>query len=457
MQQGFQLQPNSHQQIFPQFITGQNLQRQSFQQQNFPFNFAAQNLPHPNHTVSPSHMEVSSNVHNQPLTPGVSVQTQATKDTVRWSSLGAPNHEELEEQGESDSSQDEHEVGQEEEDRSEDEDAQGKTRKCSFADQVRLLQSFLPNSVGVSTSTKTIRTEADLVFGGEEDETEDLILLESSAVRSELQKVQAYARNHTTGESVLDQGPKEVPDFPRALPCGKFLKLRQPPFPKTAAIKNLAIPKNRLSLTHEDLLLAKGKGQHSINLTDKTVSEWEEAARRGLESLSIMDSFFGATLKSVFKKTKGGVEVNQDINPKQVEILKNQVSENLKFASHVMATLHTNLVMARREGVLKNSEVNSDKKASLRAMPPGKSLFDEHVHSVIKSQAELIRDLACQTSSAAKRPSSSKTGHGSSHTPPKKAAYQKSYKGKGGRSASSTSGKAKQHSKPKSSNKQSNL
>ena len=124
---------------------------------------------------------------------------------------------------------------------------------------------------------------------------------------------------------------------------------------------------------------------------------------------------------------------------------------------HVMATLHTNMVMARREGVLANSDVNTDKKASLRALPPGKSLFDKHVHSVIKSQAELMRDLACQSS---KRQAPSKAAHGSSHTPAKKAAYQKPYKGKGGRTGGSAGEKFKPQNKPKSSsnnNKQQNL
>ena len=450
MQQHNFQQQNQQQQNFLQYYNGQNLpQPLSFAQQNFPQNSTAQNFPQQT-AASASHTEA----HSQPLSPAPFDQARATKHAARRSALGAPNHEELEDQGESDSSQgDEQEEGEE----SDEEDAQGKPTKCSFADQVRLLQTILPNAVGASTSTKTIRTEADLVFGGEEEEKEDLILLESGAIRSELQKVQAFARNHTTGESVLNIGPKEVPDFPRALACGKFLKLRQPPFPRTAAFKHDAIPKNRLSLTSEDLLLSKGKTHQTINLSDKTVGDWEEAARRGLESLSIMDSFFGATLKSIFSKSKGGVEVNQNINPKQVEILKNQVSENLKFSMHVMATLHTNMVMARREGVLANSDVNTDKKASLRALPPGKSLFDEHVHSVIKSQAELMRDLACQSS---KRQAPSKAAHGPTHTPAKKAAYQKPYKGKGGRTGGSAGGKFKPQNKPKSSsnnNKQQNL
>ena len=93
-----------------------------------------------------------------------------------------------------------------------------------------------------------------------------------------------------------------------------------------------------------------------------------------------------------------------------------------------------------------------------RALPPRKSLFDEHVHPVIKSQAELMRDLACQTPNSAKRPSTSKVTHVAAHSPAKKVAHNKSYKGKGGRNSDSVKGKAKQQNKSKSmSSKQSNL
>ena len=178
--------------------------------------------------------------------------------------------------------------------------------------------------------------------------------------------------------------------------------------------------------------------------------------RRGLESLSIMDSFFGATLKSIFcKNEKGVAEVRQvqDIDPKEVNLLQRQVSENLKFSAHVMATLHTNVVMARRDAVLADSDLNSERKTSLRVLPPGKSLFDERVHSVIKSQADLMRDLACQAPRPSKRPSSSRTTHGSAHTPAKKAAYHKpsNSKGQKGGTPSGPGSRKFKPQKPKSS------
>ena len=171
-----------------------------------------------------------------------------------------------------------------------------------------------------------------------------------------------------------------------------------------------------------------------------------------MESLSIMDSFFGATLKSIFKKGANGVEVNQELNPLEIQRLVGQVSDNLLFTAHTMAVLHMNIVMARREAVLTDSDMSSEKRASLRALPTEKSLFGEHVHSVIKSHADLMRDLACQAPRPHKKPASSRsTQDTASGSSAKRQAFSKPHKSaRGGRSAQSGSGKAKPQDKPKS-------
>ena len=465
------------------FVPVQNLQPPNFAQQNFAF---AQNFPQsfpqqnfPQDFAQQQHFLQNFAQHNpaqnaymykKPLPAGQPAQSKVTRNPVHahQSALGGPDLDVLEDQRESDCSSDGEQGVQEE---SDEEDAQSKKMKLSFDDKVGLLHTILPKAVGKTSFTKSVRTEADMVFEEEEgeEEDEDLILLESNAIKSELRKVQAFARNPPIGKrkmpepTDLNLDPKEVPDFPRAYHSGKFLKLRQPPFPRTAAFRHDAIPEDALALTPEDLLLSKarGQGQRTVSLPDKTLRDWEDFARRGLESLSIMDSFFGATLKSIFSKNeKGAVEVKQDIDPKEVNLLQSQVSENLKFSAHVMATLHTNVVMARRDAVLADSDLNSDRKTSLRVLPPGKSLFDERVHSVIKSQAELVRDLACQAPRPQKRPSSSKTTHGSAHTPAKKATYHKpsNSKGQKGGTPSGPGSRKFKPQKPKSSsNKNQNL
>ena len=331
-----------------------------------------------------------------------------------------------------------------------DEENTTKSAKSSFADKVAILQTVLPDSVGTASSSKSILTEADKIFGNSLDDKETVVLLESAAVQAELKKVQASARDSITGEEELNLGPKEVPDFPRALPCGKFLKSRPPPFPKRGAIKHVVIPEATLGVSAEDLLLSKGKGQRNVVIPDKAFHSWEETARRGLESISVMDSFFGGTLKSIFRSGPNGIEVNQELGTQEIQHLVSQVSNNLLFAAHAMATLHTNIIMARREAILSDSAIPAEKRASLRALPPGKTLFDEHVHSVIKSHAELMRDLSFQAPKAPKRPAPARAPHESSQGPPRKK-QQFSKVQKSQRGARSGSGShAKSQAKPKS-------
>ena len=167
--------------------------------------------------------------------PQATTHKQPKCTVTRQSSLAAPNPEEVEDQGEYSDCSVTNEGDQEW--CSDDEETVTRSTKFSFAEKVALLQSVSPASVGVSTSCRNICTEADKIFGGPQEEKESVILLESEAVRAELLLAQAYARTQSQGDTSLSLGPKEVPDFPKALPCGKFLRTRQPPFPKKIAVE----------------------------------------------------------------------------------------------------------------------------------------------------------------------------------------------------------------------------
>ena len=329
------------------------------------------------------------------------------------------------------------------------EDNTSKILKKSFADKVSFLHTVSPRLVSTVCKDTDIQTEADKIFDRSSSDEPALVLLESGAVKGELKKAQALAMDtSSTKVQECTLGRREVPDFPRALPCGRFLKIRQPPFPKKS-IQLDSIPEASLSVSAEDLLLSKKeKGQRNVVVSDRGMVLWEEAARRGLESVSVIDSFFGGTLNSIFKKGENGVEVRQDLDPKEVQILSDQVSDNIRFIAHTMATLHTNIVMARRDAVLADSSIPTEKRASLRVLPPHKTLFDEHVQPVIKAHADLMRDLSFQPSKQMKRPAT-KGGHESAHSAPKK--KQTFSKPKFQKGARSGGGNSNKNSQPKAS------
>ena len=287
----------------------------------------------------------------------------------------------------------------------------------SFKDKVEILAEILPDRVEAVEGKKVTLTEADRVFLGDSglSTPDSSILLESPSVGAEVKAALAAIQDGGSG-GASDPILKAPYDLPRALSLGSFPKTRFPPFPRKENFKHVSIPQTSLRISTDDVRFArsisvtpKGHTSHSAILSDIRLKTWEETARQGLESMSLLDTFFGAVLKTVFKRNEdGSLQVNQDVDPATVQSLVATVSENLTFSSHSLATLHANFVLARRDAVLADSTIPEESKSTVRALPFENTLFGSDMTTVVKSQAEKVssyRTLAAEIAPrASKRP-----------------------------------------------------
>ena len=262
----------------------------------------------------------------------------------------------------------------------------------SFAESVRLLGVYRPSAVEEAPTKESFLTAADEICGTSASKSSSdptFLLKESRAVGGELLAVQSYVRDTTSAETKVPTNLSQV-DFPWALPLGKYTSARRCPV-TDASFQNDVIPSQTLNMSSDDDLLKKGSQGGKVSLSDKTLSSWEKTARSGLLSLSALDSFFGGVLSQVWDGNQ-----TQEVNPEHFLQMVQQVSCNLKFAAHAMASLHTNCILARREALLGKSTVikTPGKKATLRSLPPKEThLFSGIIRQTLSEQAELAASL----------------------------------------------------------------
>ena len=116
-------------------------------------------------------------------------------------------------------------------------------------------------------------------------------LRESSMVATAVRRVQEEARACNT-----EATPQSVLDFPGALPSRKLFRPGKPLFMKGVPLSHLAIPSATLHLSQDDMLLIPersclSKSPRLACIPEQSLANWEEMARRGLESTSVMGSF----------------------------------------------------------------------------------------------------------------------------------------------------------------------
>ena len=194
-----------------------------------------------------------------------------------------------------------------------------------------------------------------------------------------------------------------IPNFPEALPCGKFLRADRFPTggrgPSNRYFAHSHIPSATLSLSQEDLLLTGGSSSTKPETTIplKAFADNEEIARRALESCSIIDSFLGGLFTAISDPNADHFQLSQEADPETILSFATMINDTLKFVSGSLAKLHVNNVLVRRDAILtRSSAVKSHQtRSSLRHVPPiAGSLFSGSVQPTIKHQAEVRRDLA---------------------------------------------------------------
>ncbi|KAL8607181.1 hypothetical protein ACOMHN_009575 [Nucella lapillus] len=187
--------------------------------------------------------------------------------------------------------------------------------------------------------------------------------------------------------------------------CGKFLKPEKLPFSRKACIVHDLIPGTALALSQEDLLLLQEEScsqQRQAVLSERCLTEWEETERRGLEAVSVMDSFLGGLVLVLYDPDHTQFKLRHSPDPAAVVPFIQSMAEGLKYSADAFARLHMISVLARRDAVLSASQVTRfhSCRASLRALlvRPG-SLFGNHVQATLgarrrsKGISPFIQDL----------------------------------------------------------------
>ena len=123
---------------------------------------------------------------------------------------------------------------------------------------------------------------------------------------------------------------------------GKFLKPEKLPFSRKQVLQRGVIPDSALPLSQEDLLLLPERSRSAPRtacLSDRCLSDYEETARRGLESISIMDTFLGGLVSSLKDPASDTFTLRASPDPSAIVLFIQSMSEGLKYAAGAFSTL----------------------------------------------------------------------------------------------------------------------
>lgn len=227
-------------------------------------------------------------------------------------------------------------------------------------------------------------------------QSKPLALQESAMVSAAVRK--AFAAS-SRSDVVPVSG--SLPDFPQALPVGKFLRPKAFELSGNLGLGGLvassSVPVSTLAVSQEDLLLAASPVPRVVSIPERAVIDNEEIARRALVSCTLADSFLGGLVSAIGIPGSQPFELRQDIDARDVYDFALTLSHVLRFMTSSFARLHLNQILARRDALLASSPSVRDARVrtSLRHVPLStSSLFSGQVQPLVRRQAEVSRDLA---------------------------------------------------------------
>ena len=264
----------------------------------------------------------------------------------------------------------------------------------SLASAIRRLAIISPEAVTSAQPSTAHLSAAERKMGCSAKTEAGSLLCESPMVVEALQAAMVKVRGQ-------DEPPVagSMPNLPSALPCGTFLTAKGHRMSNKKLLSSNALPSGKLKSTREDSLLVREseKSSYSLEVKEKSFSEFEELTSAGLQSVSVMDSFLGGLVSVVSDDSSDSFSVKPDFDSADFTSFVQALSAGLKSTAAILASLHLNMVLCRRDALLqKSSSVkNARCRAALRAVPLHQSaLFgNDHVSSMIHSLAESKRDL----------------------------------------------------------------
>ena len=310
----------------------------------------------------------------------------------------------------------------------------------SFVDAIQRLSLIDPEAVVSSVpvpSTHLSAAQRAMGLKGVVKKSQSKLLKESSAVVEKLQEVWVKARGQVEPPTVGC-----APCMPGALSCGTFVT-KSDVLPGGKFVSQEILPYTKLQVGREDLLLvdsSQAKLSRSVEIKDKTLSDFEHLAACGLSALSAVDSFMGGLVCSVVDTSAPEFTVKQDVNKEDFHAMVDAMSESMKMTASALSALHANLVLTRRDALLVKSKVVLDAagRASLRSVPLHNSaLFgNDHITPAIHKLAETRRDIVMATPHAARPslPSQQGRGRGTHSTHSQRSHSSPASTGRGGKS-----------------------
>ena len=304
----------------------------------------------------------------------------------------------------------------------------------TIREAIPLLLDNFPEMAGTSTPVEDAgRSLSDMALGLSSVESERQTLKESGFVSEALSQAMAAVRGskrNARGGVSADN----VPKYPSALQCGRFLPMDRLNF-YNSIVDRHSIPDGPLKASSEDLsLIPEGRraDKRAVSIPDNIAAEFEECARRSLVAVSTLDSFMAGFIKSVRHpdSPRSEFQLRDEMDPECLAAFASASVTVMQHLANYLAKLHTNLRLARKDALLSSSAHNKDVCASLRAAPPDPdgSFFGACASSSIEHEAKLRRDmhfLQPQKQNRQSAPRPERSDRSSFGPPPRRQPYSK--------------------------------
>ena len=232
----------------------------------------------------------------------------------------------------------------------------------------------------------------------------------------------SLGHGHSSSSSPL---PSLPPIGPKAMGKGSFLKMSDKTrLRKAPILEHSSLPRHSLSLsdTCRSVLSRSSPSQFKASLSDTTASQWEELARRGLESASFAETVL-TTVSSNLKPLGSSGALPRHLSSEESTSLLWAMGRSIESMSHCLGRLYFNVILARRDAHLEcaSARIPPECIPRIRALPIQDVLFGPQVAGTVgQANATAVTDqfLALAKSRPGRAPPRHQNSGGSKRSAP---------------------------------------
>ena len=288
-------------------------------------------------------------------------------------------------------------------------DARAGPDPVSFDEVLSLLAEVCPSAVGELRAPVSAQSETSALLGSTEPSRGKSALKESMLLRQTLDSLaesfagkgadreELVVADHVPPKAFVDslELPEGVDPRPNALPVGTFLPTRKQAYRSFVRDHYDSLPAAALSFSRDDKkLVGKGEPLSAGKFTDKTLQAWENAARNGLASASVLDRFLAGLVAHLRdpESPSGTFELRENIKSEAILQMVRMCSSALFDVFEQFGSLYGNMVLARRDLFLASPHcaISSDGvRRAIRAVPLSRSsLFGLEAGKAVRQEAQ---------------------------------------------------------------------